>query len=404
MTTPVTNALDQLAYFPNLMNYKGNWNNAVQYFKNDIVVDSNNGASYILVGSTSLLDGGDPISNSAWFELMPHVTSVDGIAAGNGIGLTPPATNPTITNTGVRTLTATNGLGAATIGQVSQLFNLGLLGMIDGVGISSELSNGTLTILNDGLVGLVRVGFGNTGTSQNIQLTNLGVNSITGSANITVATSGGSNIISNTGVLGATLGGGIINSGGGQDLILSANPSGPLLGVLEVTGTMSPNPVLSTASPAPSGTGLIPTSLDPNSFLAFQLRNGSADPNPTWVFDLTGLWIEFDQAPPTGLGIPSVINVGLVDDVTAGGPFEYYKINGDNGRAGANVFQNFGQPSSQANLGRVIVRLADLQSASLRTISKLKIYNELGGGLANYFVRVVSYAPIQLHYFPNGLP
>jgi len=38
----ITNPLDQLQYLPNLLNWKGTWNNATQYYKNDLAVDSSN--------------------------------------------------------------------------------------------------------------------------------------------------------------------------------------------------------------------------------------------------------------------------------------------------------------------------------------------------------------------------
>jgi len=404
----LTNPLEQLAVLPNLMNYKGAWNNAVQYYKNDLVVDSNNGATYILTGAVTDLGGNDPISNSAWFELMPHVTSVDGFSAGNGIGLTPPATNPTITNTGVRTFAAANGCGAAVIGQVAELFNTGLLGMVSGTGISHELSNGTLTILNNGVVGAIRVGLGNTGTPQQLQLTNLGVNSI-GAGDPFIAVSlpdpSGNVSIANQGLLSLSSGNGVIINGAYTRQV-SAFPSAPVLDVLSVLGTMVPNPVV-WADVVPRPFGLIPVDLDPNSFLAYQLTNGSADPNPTWVFDLTGLWIEMVSGSAGIFGPFADVPVALVDDVTSGGPHTYFGSTGAGGGLNGNLCF---EPNNifQANLGRVIAKLSDLRSDGLQTISKLRVINTLAPSGASpsspLFIRVISYGPIQLHYYPNGLP
>lgn len=391
---------EQRAVLPTLLNWKDTWNNATQYYKNDVVVDPTNQGTYLCISNTSYEQ--QPISNNEWFEFFPHRVAIDGFQSGNsGIGLSPPANNPTITNTGVRTITSANGIGHATIGQVTQVFNLGLLGCINGVGISGELSNGLLTLSNAGVVGSALIGFGNTGTAQNIQLTNLGVRSIGAGTGIAVAVDASNNYtLTNTGVNSIGLGRGLNNTNTTQDPILTATPDAPYLDVMVTTGFPSPNPIPGVYPTTPGLRGYIPVNLLPNSVLENQLLNGTADPNPYWLIDLTSIW--FDFTTPSGPPIPYVI-VGLRDNVSPGAPHEFFGGGFDytNGYNGHYIFDNtFTGLVGRVNLGFLFMNPNAIRSAGLKVITDIAIINPVSGDMTFSAVPDV----IQMRYYPNVLP
>lgn len=395
------NPLDQRQYLPNLLNWKGTWNNATQYYKNDLAVDSSNQATYICISNTSVDQ--QPISSTAWFEFFPHATSVDGIASGNsGIGLSPPATNPTITNTGVRAITSANGIGHATIGQVVEVFNTGLLGCINGVGISGELSNGTLTLSNVGVVGSALIGFGNVGTSQNIQLTNTGIRQIiSGGGGLSVSVDASNNYtLTNTGVNRISLGSELVNNGDPQDVVLAAYPGAPYLDVMSITGPCVPNPIPGVFPATPGLRGYIPVVLPPNSKLENQLAVGTNDPNPYWLMDLTGVWIEVST--PAGPPVAYII-VGLRDNVSPGGPYEYIGVafdylRGYNGHYTPDY--TFLSLTARTNLGWIYMNPNDIRARGLKVITDIVIVNPTSGNLNFGGTPDV----VQMRYYPNVLP
>lgn len=395
----IANPLEQRLYLPNLLNWKGSWNNATQYYKNDLAVDPNNGGTYICISNTSLDQ--EPISNTSWFEFFPHVTSVDGIASGNsGIGLSPPATNPTITNTGVRAITSANGIGSASIGQVVEVFNLGLLGCINGVGISGErLPNGTLTLSNVGVVGSALIGFGNVGTPQNIQLTNLGIQQITAGTGIALTVDASNNYtLSNTGVETIGLGFGLNNINTNQNPVLTATPGAPYLDVMGALSVSVPNPIPGVYPATPGLRGYIPVVLPPSSQLEYQILNGNANPSPYWLIDLTGIWIE--ASATNGPPIPYV-QVGLRDNVSPGGPYEFFGTGIPNYTSGFNGHfipdYSFLGYTSRTNLGWLVMNPNDIRSAGLKTITDISIINPNSDAMTINGVPDI----IQMRYYPN---
>jgi hypothetical protein len=396
----LTNPLEQREFLPDLLNWRGLWTNNIQYYKNDIAIDGNNLGTYICISNTSRSQ--QPISSSDWFEFFPHRTAVDGIGAGAGIGLLPPTLSPTIVNTGIRSITSSNGIGSATIGQVTEVFNLGLLGCINGVGISGELSNGTLTLSNVGVVGSALIGFGNVGTPQNIQLSNLGIRQITAGTGIAVSVDASNNYtLSNVGVESLGLGRGLNNIGTTQDPVLTATPDAPYLDILAVAGPCAPNPIPGLYPTTPGARGLIPVVLPPNSQLEFQLRNGNANPKPYWLMDLTGIWMDFTT--PAGPPIPYV-QVGVQDSVTPGGPYTFFGTGTPNYASGFNghfTFDNtFAGWEGRTNLGWLFMNPNDIRSAGLKTITDIIIVNPVSGAMTINGIPDV----VQMRYYPNVLP
>jgi hypothetical protein len=395
MSSLTFNPLEQRVLLPTLLNWKGAWNNVEQYYKNDVAIDPSNQGTYLCISNTSLDQ--QPISNTEWFEFFPHRIAIDGIASGNaGIGLLPPATNPTIVNTGVRAITSANGIGSATIGQVTEVFNLGLRGIIDDVGISSEFSNGTLTILNNGVLFTSLLGFGNTGTPQAIQLSNQGILQITAGAGIGVSVDASNNYtLSNTYVTSIGLGAGLFNVGDAQDQEIVAIPEAPYLDVLSVTGFASPNPI-------PFGSsGLIPVSLLPNSRLESQLQNGSSDANPYWLMDLNGIYINL-----TSLIDPNAtVSVGVYDGTTPGGPYSYLGngINGVNGKTASSLIPFSSPPLYEGitSLGYIFMNPNGIRSAGLKTITHILIRPNVPSSPPGSLVVTSIADVIQMGFYPN---
>ena len=326
---------------------------------------------------------------------------MDGIGAGAGIGLTPPATNPTITNTGIRSITSANGIGHASIGQVVSVFNTGLLGCINGVGISGELVNGTLTLSNVGVVGSALIGFGNVGTSQNIQLTNTGIQQITAGTGIAVSVDASNNYtLTNTGVNRISLGSELVNNGDLQNQIIAAYPGAPYLDVMGIVGACAPNPIPGVYPVTPALRGLIPVILPPNSKLENQLAVGTNDPSPYWVMDLTGMWI--DTTSPAGPPLPYV-QVGLQDSISPGGPYTFFGTGTPNYASGFNghfvVDADILGTDTRTNLGLLFMNPNDMRARGLKVITDIVILNPNSGAMTINGIPDV----VQMRYYPNVL-
>lgn len=379
----------RLSFLPTAMAWRGVWNNSDQYFKNDVVLSPTNNATYLLFGTTA--DRGvDPVVNLNWFEVFPHTTGLEGIQGGNGIQVAPvpSANNPTITNTGVRTMTANTGL--AWNGTTNTITNLGLLGITTDPSSTTGLfwDASSSTLFNAGLVGAFTLGITNTGTPQDQVWSNAGITALNAGANIAVSTSNGTSQITNTGVLNIIAGSNIFKSG------TPTQPSLSLRGVdittlLVPTAGMTPNPIAGVPTSAPTPFGLIPVSLPPTSTLLAQLLTPPLDPNPTWVFDFGGWWVDF----PSVQGISLGLIVGLYDNATAGGPYSVYAPYGNQWlqEPTGGVIQGF------APIGSVPIPLSSIRSAGLRTITHIAIGNQTGFALT-----LVSTDAVKANYYPTA--
>lgn len=384
----LTDPFTRLQVLPTAMAWRGVWNNADQYYKNDVVLSPTNNATYLLFGATTDR-GSDPVSNADWFEVFPHTTGLEGLVAGVGIQITPvpSANNPTITNTGVRTMTANTGL--AWNGITNTITNTGLLGIRTDPSSTTGLfwDASASTLYNAGVVSAFRIGINNTGTPQNQVWENAGIVALNGSANISV-----SNDPSGNATVGNT---GIINIIAGSNIFKSGTPNNPSLSVRGIdittllipTGGMTPNPIAGVPAPNPFNKGYIPVSLAPTSILQQQLLNPPLDPNPTWVFDFTGWWVDYPQVQGISLGL----FVGFRDNITAGGPYEVFSYDNEylNEPTPSGTIQGF------ANCGMVPISLHSFRSAGLQTITDVFILNQTG-----YALTLVSWESVKANYYP----
>jgi hypothetical protein len=383
--------LTRLTFLPTAMNWRGEWNNAFQYFKNDVATSPTNNASYLLFGATA--DRGvDPVSNADWFQVFPHTTGLEGLTAGNGISIAPvpSANNPTISNSGVRSLTANTGLSTFG-GQQPLVFNTGVLGIVADPSSTSGLSwtPSTSTLLNAGLVSAFTLGITNSGTPQTQVWSNAGIIGLTAGTNISVSVdSSGTATIGNTGILALNAGANITRGGNTATPTITLNNI-DVNTLLSPTAGMTPNPIAGfplPLPPLPLGTGFVPVSLPVGNPLVPMLTNPPSDPNPTWVFDFGGWWVE----SPAVQGISLGLIMGFRDNATAGGPYNYL--------SDYNVWmsEGFSGQLARANGGLVVAPLHSLRSAGFKTITDVAILNQTGNPLT-----LQSWSPVLATYYAN---
>jgi hypothetical protein len=379
--------LTRLSFLPTAMNWRGEWNNASQYFKNDVALSPTNNASYLLFGATTNR-GDDPAFNADWFQVFPHTTGLEGLVAGNGISVAPVPSidNPTISNSGVQSITANTGLSWSS----PTLTNTGVLGIVADPSSTSGLSwtRSTSTLLNAGVVSAFTLGISNSGTPQNQVWSNQGILALNAGGNISVSVdSSGTATIGNTGILALNGGSNIERSGA------TATPTLTLKNldvntILFPTAGMTPNPIagFDPLPPIPLGTGYVPVSLPVGNSLIPMLTTPPNDPNPTWVFDFAGWWVNTASVKGQSLGLI----LGFNDASTAGGPYTYLAYQNQwlsEGFAGVQCF---------ANCGSVSANIHDLRSAGLKTITDVFVYNQTGDDLA-----LNSWCPVKAQYYPN---
>jgi hypothetical protein len=257
----IENPLDRLQLLPDAMNWKGAWNNNDQYFRNDVVISSLNNSSYILVGRTALVGGGDPSLNADWLELNVSTTGVTSINGSAYIGITGPGTNPTIVNNGVRTVSAGVGISLAGTANDPIVRNNGIVALLPGPGINIATPIAPpfiATIDNTGVrqINVNPAGLSQTDTTGIVGLSNTGVLSVTSAPGSGISVSAGQNpSITNTGVLSVTAAGPPATSGitvtPGQNPQISASgcvftiTSTPTSGI-QVGGTVNNKTLLNT--------------------------------------------------------------------------------------------------------------------------------------------------------------
>jgi len=327
-----SNPLERLSEFPNMMNWRGTWLVTEQYLKNDVVVSPLNGSSYILI-ETSLLDGTDPSINAEWDELAPAATGISQISAGAGITVTNPL-GPIVTviNAGVITLIDGNDIIIDNTDPQNPIVNsTALTGVTPGLGIQiSGLANNP-TITNTG-VRTLAVGAGLTSDldPNNPSIGTTAVLSISQGNGISV-TGGQTATITNTGVV-------TVGSSGVGITVDNTNPQQPVLtntGVLSiiagdnVTVSVGVNPIVSALVPQLTEVSLFPTSVYPVgpagviSIAFFQpatagifetyILSGAPDPFGTFILDLTSINMFMDAA--TNVVAGDKVSIYLTDNV-----------------------------------------------------------------------------------------
>jgi len=327
---PLDNPLERLASLPNTMNWRGSWVATEQYYLNDVVVSPVNLASYILANKTALLNGGDPTTNPDWIELSNTATGVLQVNAGIGLLNTNTPTIVDLENTGIITITAGNAG----------------IGIVDGSGPPYPLNT---VITNDGVLSVAA-----------------------GNAGIAVSAPTGAITVSNNGILGITAGTGL-SSTGGQNPTLSVSSSGlpklSLATVYTISGTgMTPSTV------PQGGTGVLPFILvSPSNAFGTDLATGVADPNGTWILDLTKWTFAI-----TGTQVGPTFNTAyaFVDTTTAGGPYTYSPNYGQFIRNFINATLPF-----DFNLGQCEFVIPTARATGMRTIDEIHVFNNSGANM-----------------------
>ena len=178
--TTLENQLSRLTVLPNIMNWRGGWSVSEQYYLNDVVISPNDGYSYILT-VTALQGGVDPSINLAdWTEIAPataggNITAIVGVSPGISIDNTNPQI-PVVNNTGV--LKATAGIGLINVGTTAndpEFDNTGvlLLAVAPASGLTQTGTSANPILTNTGILTLVASnGVENIGTAQDVILEN----------------------------------------------------------------------------------------------------------------------------------------------------------------------------------------------------------------------------------------
>jgi hypothetical protein len=327
---PLENPLERLKFLPTTMNWRGGWLATEQYYLNDVVVSPVNVASYILVGKTALLGGGDPTTNPDWVELSNTATGVLQVNAGIGLVNTGTPTIVDLENTGIITITAGNAG----------------IGVVDGSGPPYPLNT---VISNNGVLSVAA-----------------------GNAGIAVSAPTGAITVSNNGILGITAGTGL-SSTGGQTPTLSVSSSG--LPKLSIATVYSISGTAMTPDPAPQGVvGVLPFVLvSPLNAFGTDLATGVADPNGTWILDLTKWTFAI-----TGVQAGATFNTAyaFVDTTTVGGPYTY------NPAYGAYI-RNFISATLpfDFNLGQCEFVIPTARATGMRTIDEIHVLNNSGADM-----------------------
>lgn len=380
------NPLERLASLPNVMNWRGLWDNTTQYFRNDVVISPVDSAAYIAL-NLSTLGGGDPSTAlpSEWLILSPGVGGITSVTAGAGISITGTPTIPQINNTGVTSLVA--GTGITNVGTATdpELRNTGLLSLNVGTGLNST-GGQTPILTNTGVLSITTTpssGISITGSSNAPTITNTGILSVTtpGSSGILIAGTAQNPQIFNDGVLSVGAGAGIAIGGTAQNptITLTATVSPPIISQFQ-TSTFG--------SIAPATTGGAVCLVQPTSVLYDHLLNGSPDPNGLWVLDMTNVCF-YVTAPAGGT---NSLTVGIEDISTLGGPYTY------TGVPGTGTIQLDGNPPQFFSMGKFYLDVASARATGLRELNQILVSNDTGGTLTN-----TSWGGVIASYYPNGI-
>jgi len=217
MSQDIQNELDdplvRLAALPNMMSWRGEWNINDQYYQNNVVTDPINTGSYIYTGFSAAIIGGDPpsqvIGPSIWTAFGSTVAAgVQQLKEGEGILVDGSDTIPTVSNTGVLTVSTDGGLQNIGTSQYP-VFTLGnsISQVQGGLGITIDNTNPNQPKIDNSGVMNIFPGAGISVTGQNdLTVANTGVVSISvapGTA-LTITNPGQNPTINNTGLASIT--------------------------------------------------------------------------------------------------------------------------------------------------------------------------------------------------------
>ena len=359
------NPLERLAVLPNMMSWRGEWNIDDEYYQNNVVTDPINTGSYIYTGFSAAIRGGDPpsqvIGPSIWTAFGSTVAAgVQLLKEGEGILIDGSDTIPTVSNTGVLTVSTDGGLQnigtnqfpVLTLGNAfsqvqgglgitidntnpnqPKIDNSGVLNIFPGAGISVTGQN-DLTVANTGVVSIsVAPGTALTITNpgQNPTINNTGLASITPD-NVGIELEPGRPAnepqLNNTGVISIRPNN-IIVTGSGNNILSMFNPVKSL--VFNAQNLVMTPPFMGGGAPTDA---TIPITQTLGTFWESVWNNGPPFGLPSGTF-LMNFSLKFrSYMPPTSGGTSSIILSIWLQDNTNGlveiGPFQFFSGLGTN--------------------------------------------------------------------------
>lgn len=229
--------LNTIVSFPTTMQWFGTFDNTLQYIKNDVVIDSNDKATYLCT-ATSASIGVDPSLSQDWYLFTGTVSGIHTVDVIGGLSNVGTATQPTIQNDGVRTVVAGSNVFLSGTPQNRVINSIGINAFTAGLGISvlgNEITNsGIRTIGTGGGVYLET-------PPPNAKISMSNILSVTAGAGLSNIGTAQNPIIENEGVRSLSLVD-IQNTGTSQDALLSNAGVISLVntdGSLQITGSSS---------------------------------------------------------------------------------------------------------------------------------------------------------------------
>jgi len=362
---------ERLAVLPTTMSWLGTWVAGTLYFKFNVVVSPADNALYILIGATTVDDSIDPSTSALWEEVVPTtttgVTSVSGSAYIN-VDNTDPQ-NPVVSNTGVLTLIAQNGLQARGTEKNRIIVNTGVSQIGEGLGIKVAGN----TISNTGLQGLAA------------------------STGILIPTGlGFEPTVINNGVVSLVAGFGMTVS----DLPTARAGSAPFVslnGPITTRFLNDTDQISDTAIPF-DNVGLIPVpnGSNPNSILFKYINGTPPDATGGFLFDFNG-WC-FTVGPTGSFGFPQTghtAQFSFFDSTTQ----KTYSSPLDVVRSTISTATPF-----YINIPPIFVPISALKAEGLTRITDIVVYNGYPpNGIYNYTIVLQSSAGTFATYYPTNI-
>jgi len=353
------------------MSWLGTWVAGTLYFKFNVVVSPADNALYILIGATTVDDSIDPSTSALWEEVVPTtttgVTSVSGSAYIN-VDNTDPQ-NPVVSNTGVLTLIAQNGLQARGTEKNRIIVNTGVSQIGEGLGIKVAGN----TISNTGLQGLAA------------------------STGILIPTGlGFEPTVINNGVVSLVAGFGMTVS----DLPTARAGSAPFVslnGPITTRFLNDTDQISDTAIPF-DNVGLIPVpnGSNPNSILFKYINGTPPDATGGFLFDFNG-WC-FTVGPTGSFGFPQTghtAQFSFFDSTTQ----KTYSSPLDVVRSTISTATPF-----YINIPPIFVPISALKAEGLTRITDIVVYNGYPpNGIYNYTIVLQSSAGTFATYYPTNI-
>lgn len=363
-------------------------------------VDPISSADWTEVSGTSV--GVDSITAGAGIivnNLIPRnpVISNDGILTVEGstnitVDNTDPH-NPIISSTAVGTLVQGTGISINNSDPINPVIsNAGVTSLTaGGAGVQVSSATGDITVTNSGLRSLTAgSGISLNSSTGDVKVTNAGVISVSAGDGIQIIGTT-SPQINNTGVLSIAPADGTITVGGTQqDVILSATVS--RLSYLYLSGNFV---IGSGGTIAPGGSGsLIYTQPAAANLVTTLMLNGDPDhPNAVFLFDLTSVYLSFNTATTI---LNNSFIISFIDTTVT--PTKTYIADVPNGALFIPTAITGVSFPLTVNVGTCYLNIAAARTAGVNVISAIQITNNTASSM-----NILGSNSVLAQYFPNGL-